>query len=368
MLNRLDKKILLIVSCITLIGIFSIYSASYQNGQFVLKSIFLRQIFWFCIGWFILILFANIDYKILYEGAYIFYGVNLFLLLVVLFFGRRILGAQRWLQFWIFTFQPSELVKLTLIIVIARYLCKKSVTKFNSSLSSLTFKEAIVIPLFFTLVPMMFIYLQPDLGTSILLGLLFLAMLFSGGIKIQYILSLIITGLLSAPFIWSLLKEYQRNRLLVFMNPNLDPLGAGYTIIQSKIAIGSGGLFGKGFISGTQSQLNFLPERHTDFIFSLIAEEWGFMGSAILLILLFLLMHRIVHIAYRVKEPFARFLCVGVFAIFMLHVGINIAMTIGMCPVVGLSLPFISYGGSNLVINFMLLGIVLNIQRRNNAY
>jgi rod shape determining protein RodA len=304
----------------------------------------------------------------LYEGAYVFYGVILFLLLVVLFFGRKILGAQRWIQFWVFTFQPSELAKLSLILTLAHYFSKKSITKFKSSLFSLNFIEAVIIPLIITVIPMALIYLQPDLGTSLMLGLLFLGILFSSGIKIQYIISLITAGLLSIPFIWPFLKEYQRNRLLVFMNPNLDPLGAGYTIIQSKIAIGSGGLLGKGFASGTQSQLNFLPERHTDFIFSVIAEEWGFVGSIILLVLYFLLMYRIISLVYRIKEPFARFLCLGTSMIIILHVIINIAMTIGICPVVGLPLPFISYGGSNLLVNFTLLGIILNIQKREDAY
>ena len=368
MINRLDRHILFILLAITLVGLLSLYSACYQNAQFVLRSIFIKQVFWFCVGWIVLIVFANINYKIYYDGAYILYGINIFLLLVVLFFGRRVLGAQRWLQFWIFTFQPSELVKVTLIFVLARYFCRKSVARFNSSLSSLGFIDAVAVPLIFTIVPMLFVYLQPDLGTSLVLGFIFLAMIFVGGVNIKYISSLIVLGLLSMPFIWYFLKGYQRNRLLVFMNSNLDPLGAGYTIIQSKIAIGSGGLFGKGFLSGTQGQLNFLPERHTDFIFSVIAEEWGFMGAAILILLYFLLIHRIIQITHRLKEPFARFLCIGVVVMLILHMAINIAMTTGICPVVGLSLPLISYGGSNLLINFLLLGMVLNIERRNNGY
>jgi len=368
MINKLDKKILLILFGTTLIGLISLYSACYQNGQFVLRAIFIRQIVWFCFGWIILIAFANLDYKIFYEGAYIFYGINLFLLLVVLFFGRRVLGAQRWLQFWIFTFQPSELAKLTLVFVLARYFCKKSVVGFNSSLASLGFMKAIATPLIFAIVPMAFVYLQPDLGTSLVLGFIFLIMIFVSGIAMKYIFGLVATGLLSMPFIWHFLKDYQRSRLLVFMNSNLDPLGAGYTIIQSKIAIGSGGLFGKGLLLGTQGQLNFLPERHTDFIFSVIAEEWGFIGGAVLILLYFLLVHRIIKTAYCAKDPFARFLCIGTAVIFILHIVINIAMTIGICPVVGLSLPLISYGGSNLIINFMLLGIVLNIQKRNHAH
>lgn len=366
-INNLDKKIILILFCISVIGIFAVYSASYQDGKFVLTAIFSKQLTWFCIGWLLLFVTANINYKLLYESAYVIYGLTLCLLVVVLFIGREALGAQRWLQLWNFTFQPSEIVKLTIIIVLSRYLCKKITARFNAALSQSGFIESILIPLVITIVPASLVFSQPDLGTAIVVFLLSFGVLFVSGVKIGYIVSLIAVGLLSLPFAWYLLKGYQQDRLLVFINPNSDPLGAGYSIIQSKIAIGSGGLLGKGLLSGTQSQLNFLPERHTDFIFSLIAEEGGFVGSIILLLLYFLLIYQIIKIGCRTNDIFARLICMGTGILFLLHIVINISMTSGVCPVVGIPLPFMSYGGTNLIINFVLLGIVLNIHKKNES-
>ena len=185
--------------------------------------------------------------------------------------------------------------------------------------------------------------------------------MYAGGLRLRYILGFIGLGVLSSPLLWSILKDYQKERLLVFINPNIDPLGAGYTVIQSKIAIGSGKLFGKGWLAGTQNQLHFLPERHTDFIFSVVGEEWGFVGAIILLGLFFLLIRRILHIAYNTQDPYSQLLVVGITAMLAFQILVNIAMVMGLLPVVGLTLPLISYGGSSLIITLICLSLVIDV-------
>jgi rod shape determining protein RodA len=262
------------------------------------------------------------------------------------------MGAQRWLTFMGLTFQPSELAKISAIFLLAR---------FFSHRDSKDFFQTFLWPLLLIILMAFLIFKQPDLGTSLIIIFLFFSMGFSSRVKKRYFVVLILLGLLTAPFAWNFLKDYQKKRLTVFINPNVDPLGAGYTIIQSKIAIGSGKIKGKGFLSGTQNQFNFLPERHTDFIFTVIAEEWGFVGSIFLLLIYWIILKKILAIANTAKDLFGKILAQGISSLFFMHIFINIGMTLGIIPVVGLPLIFLSYGGTNLLVNFILMGVIFNI-------
>lgn len=348
------KTIAICLLIFNALSLISIYSSLHQSGEFVGQQILYRQLLWIAISWLALIIFANINYRIYFDSAYFIYGFNLLLLFGVLLFGKEVMGAQRWLVIFGLTFQPSELSKIAIIIILAKFL---SVSSARSSFYSF------LLPLLFTALNALVILIQPDLGTALIIVFLFFALGLLSLIPKRYFFALIAIGLLVSPIFVNSLKDYQKRRLLVFMNPDLDPLGAGYTIIQSKIAVGSGKIFGRGFLSGTQNQFNFLPERHTDFIFTVIAEEGGFFGSLFLIILYWLILSKILQRAREMQDRFACFLCSGISLLFFLHIFINIGMTLGILPVVGLPLIFLSYGGSSLVISFILLGIFFNISQ-----
>jgi len=332
----------------------SIYSSLHQEGKFTGGSTLQRQIIWIAICWLALIIFSFINYRYYFGLAYFVYFLNLTLLAGVYFFGKTAMGAQRWLSVGIITFQPSELSKVAIVIVLAR-------------LFALSEQKGFIRPFLFpfslVLLNALIIFKQPDLGTALILIFLFFALAFSSRANKIYYISALLLGLIFSPLLLNSLKDYQRKRLVVFINPNVDPLGAGYTIIQSKIAIGSGQVFGKGFLAGTQNQFNFLPERHTDFIFTVIAEEWGFLGSLFLFLIYWLILKKILTKARGVRDSFGYFLCVGISWLFFIHVFINIGMTLGILPVVGLPLIFLSYGGSNLLAMFILVGVFFNICR-----
>ncbi|MDD5006082.1 MAG: rod shape-determining protein RodA [Candidatus Omnitrophica bacterium] len=362
-MHKTDKMILFITIIIVAFSVLTLYSSCHQKGEFVLQSIFYRQIIWIIIGLFLSFVFYMIDYRKLWDFAWLLYVFTILALIVVLIFGRTRLGAQRWLELGGFNFQPSEFGKLAIILVLARYFSQKSFEELKIFKNRFSLARGFVFPLFVTGVLALLVLIQPDLGTAIIYFFIFMSLIFFVGVRIRYIIIFICSGLIASPFLWSLLRGYQRDRLLVFLNPSRDPLGAGYTIIQSKIAVGSGGLLGKGWLSGTQNQLNFLPERHTDFIFSTIGEEWGFFGSVVLIILFYVLVKRILMLSSLAHDPFAKNLCLCIASLIFIQSFINIAMTIGFMPVVGLPLPFISYGGSSLVSFLLLIGIVLNISK-----
>ncbi len=318
-------------------------------------DIFYKEIIWVVIAWVILIIFSLVNYRIWFDFAYVFYVINILLLLAVDLFGRRALGAQRWLNVGGFNFQPSELSKLITIFLLARFF----VHDVNKG-----FIKGALVPFTLVMFNVILIAKQPDLGTALILIFLFFLMGFASANKKRYFVAMIIAALLISPFVWNHMKDYQKKRLIVFLNPNAEPLGAGYTIIQSKIAIGSGKFFGKGFLSGTQNQFNFLPERHTDFIFTVIAEEWGFIGCFFLFLIYITVINNISRVAKYQKDNFARFVILGTAFLFFLHVFINIGMTLGILPVVGVPLLFVSYGGTHLLVSFMLLGIFFNICRQ----
>ncbi|MEI8350289.1 MAG: rod shape-determining protein RodA [Candidatus Omnitrophota bacterium] len=347
-----------IVLCLLLLSIVSLtllYSSLHQGGELKDQAIFYKQIMWLAFAWICFIGFSFLNYRLWFDFAIIFYILNILLLIAVEFFGKSALGAQRWLDIGGFSFQPSEVSKITTIFILARLF---------SSPESKGLWRGVLVPFGLVILNVALIAKQPDLGTALILVFLFFALGFVSSLRKRYLVILLLVALIASPFAWNHLKSYQKKRLIVFLNPNVEPLGAGYTIIQSKIAIGSGRICGKGFLSGTQNQFNFLPERHTDFIFTVLAEEWGLLGSLFLLLIYFYIFNKIIDIVNYLKDPFARLISFGIAFLFFLHVFINIGMTLGILPVVGLPLLFLSYGGTHLIVSFILLGVFANIYRQ----
>jgi rod shape determining protein RodA len=276
------------------------------------------------------------------NSAYIFYAVVLFSLIVVEILGIVKLGAQRWINLYFFAFQPSEPMKIALILALARYY------SVLSPLETADVKRH-VFPFLLTVTPAILICKQPDLGTAGLLVCVGIGMMFLAGFPWKIFVAIAGSCATLCPFGWFFLHDYQRNRILTFLNPDNDPLGTGYHILQSKIAIGSGGAFGRGLLEGTQSSLNFLPEKNTDFIFAMAAEEWGFFGSLFIIALFLALCGYFFWTASKARSDFAKFVCYGIGMLTFLHVFVNIAMAIGLFPIVGIPLPFLSYGGSSMI-------------------
>lgn len=352
--RNLDKILLLVTLAIFIIGLSSIYSATYTEDSGMMKSLVWKQLIWMSVGLALLFIIVNIDYQRFIDWSYILFGLNILLLVILLFHGRTKFGAQRWFAIGGFGFQPSEFVKLTFILALSSYLGDRA--KFSYKASDLPVSFLIA------LVPLILIYMQPDLGTALMLIPILISMLLVRGIKIKHLSVIIGLGLLSVPFLWHMLKDYQKERLSVFINPNADPLGAGYTMIQSRIAIGSGFFLGKGWLSGTQNQLNFLPERHTDFIFSVVGEEGGFIGCLLLIGLFCVLIYRGLKIARTTADTYGRLIATGVVAMLACQVIVNIGMASGFMPVVGLPLPLVSYGGSSLITTMISIGLLLSVE------
>lgn len=350
------------------IGILSIYSSNYQKEGLFWQSIYKRQILWAVLGVFLFLLLSNFNYLRFWDVSYILYGLNIFLLFLVFVLGIVRLGAQRWLSLGWFNFQPSEMAKLVMVLFLARYFSTKPAYELSLSINKLGIFNGLILPFIFVIVPAGLIVQQPDLGSAIIVMLIFIALVFLAGVKLRYIFLLILLSGLSLPVAWNFLREYQKNRLLVFLNPYIDPQGAGYTIIQSKIAVGSGGFLGKGWLLGTQSQLHFLPESHTDFIFATFAEEWGFCGSVLLLFLYYLLIKSGINIAMKTNDYFGRLIALGISLMLAIQVAVNIAMNIGLAPVVGIPLPLMSYGGSSMLVTFASLGILVNIAKKRAVF
>jgi rod shape determining protein RodA len=362
-MTRFALKLILLILLIASIGIVTIYSSTAASASLLERQLFWRQITWLLLGFICLLVVSGISYRRLWDFAYLLYGIGVLFLIMVAFLGLIRLGAQRWLKIFWFNFQPSELMKLIVVIFLARYFSNPG-RGLRQQVQSWGFTKAVLIPLAFVSLPVFLILEQPDLGTAAFIFFIFIAMLFVAQVELKYILFVLSGIILVSPLLWHLLKDYQKARLLVFVNPDADPLGAGYTIIQSKTAIASGGLFGKGWLGGSQSQLHFLPESHTDFIFATFAEEWGLVGSLILLLLYYLLIRSALRVAQRAPDHFGRLLASGVALILTIQLFINVAMTIGLAPVVGLPLPLLSYGGSCLLVTFLSVGILINIEKR----
>jgi len=354
-LKNLDYVLLVCIILLSITSTLVMYST--DGGEFLYhtKSHATKLLVFFIMM--LMISFFNI--KFWHHLSYFFYFITTLLLIYVSIFGIKISGSQRWIDLYYIVLQPSELMKIAVILCLAKYYHRVSVEKINSFIS-------IFLALTLILIPFILVLAQPDLGTSILIVSSGLIILWLGGVKIKYFFVSFITFLISLPFIISFLQPYQKLRILTFLNPDRDPLGAGYQIIQSKIAIGSGGFFGKGFLQGTQSYLDFLPEKHTDFIFTLFSEEFGFIGSILLLFLYTIIIIRIVSIGAFVKSIFAKLFCFGfAFAIFV-YITVNLSMVLGLLPIVGSPLPIMSYGGSSMLATMIGFGIVMSAKIHSN--
>ncbi len=352
-----DWGILGLALLLAVLGIMTIYSAVTAGAASPQKILYIKQIVWYGCGLFLMVAAFLFDYKKLDQLAYPIYFGCILMLICVLLFGKYVGGSRRWLALGPITIQPSELAKLVLIIVLAKYYCK------FSSQKGMNIKELFT-PIILTIIPFALIVKQPDLGTALLLVLIAGSVTFFVKIERRSLLCIAGTGILIVPMVWFFLKGYQKQRILTFLNPDRDPLGAGYHIIQSKIAIGSGMITGKGFLKGTQNTLSFLPEHHTDFIFSVFAEEWGFIGSAFLVLTLLVFIIWGLNIAYGCRDPFGVILSFGVTTMIFWQSLINIGMVMGLMPVVGIPLPFISYGGSSILTVMIGVGILMNVSMR----
>ncbi len=346
------NNVLLITTLLLItIGIISIYSAA--GGA--INEIFIKQIVWYIIGLFLMFLFSNINYNNLITTANYLYYFFIFLLIIVLFIGYVALGAQRWLKIGIIQFQPSEFMKIIVPLVIIRFI----LIKHNESWTLKSLMKIFLI----TIIPMLLILKQPDLGTALIIIPVVLVVLFIGNIPFKKFISIIIILILIVPAGYMVLKDYQKQRLLVFINPQADPLGAGYNVIQSKIAIGSGKFSGRGWLRGPQSQLNFIPIKYTDFIFSVICEEFGFVGGLLVVLIYYVLIMEILKIVKLCKFTGGKMLASAIAGIIFIQFVINVGMTIGLLPVTGLTLPLLSYGGSSIIFILITIGIAQNIYR-----
>lgn len=351
-----DWVLLLSVLLLVSAGIINLYSAT-ANWATPGGAFYLKQIFWFSGGLGLMLLTCAVDYRHFEHYAFHAYFLTTGLLLYVLLFGKTSMGATRWIHLGFFNLQPSEMTKLVIILLLARIFGRTAKTA-GYGLSDLWAPASLL------LIPFVLILRQPDLGTALLLLFIAGSMLFFAGLRRQTFLTLVAAGLAALGGGWFMLHDYQRERVLTFLNPEADPLGSGYHIIQSKIAVGSGGFWGQGFMQGTQSQLSFLPERHTDFAFSVFAEEWGFSGSLTLLLLYLFLVVWGIYIARRAADRFGMFLAVGAIAMIFWHIVINLAMVIGLLPVVGVPLPLFSYGGTSMITTMIAIGLLMNVSMR----
>jgi rod shape determining protein RodA len=360
--KHLDWVTLLTSIMLSIIGILTIYSATRPILGAEHEVFYLRQSYWLGISLIFLLISINVDYALLKRYAYAIFLTGVILLGLVLIVGRTGMGAQRWIPLGFISFQPSEFFKIFFTIALARYLSDLDKE------GGLNLIELVKPTVVFLLVPMALIMKQPDLGTSLMLLFIFGAMFLIFGIKKKVLILMITISLISFFFIkdivWYGLKDYQKNRIKVLVDPDIDRQGLGYQVRQSLITIGSGGLQGKGYLKGTQGPLRFLPEKHTDFIFPIFAEEWGFLGSFALFFLYLSLLIRGVDTAVKARDTFGKLLAFGVTAMLFFYFTINIGMTIGMMPVVGVPLPFMSYGGTSFLSSYLAVSILINIRSR----
>ena len=349
-----DFQLLLLILALGIISILAMYSSEMGHFSYHTQNHLYRFSIFFLI--FIIISFFRIQFW--YKSAYLFYFLVLILLFGVDLFGVTASGSKRWISLFFINLQPSELMKVSLIIFLARYYNKIPTTNVNNL-------KYIFIPFLSFMIPAFLVASQPDLGTAVLIAISGLIVIWLTGFKIKYFLYSFFVLFCLIPIGISFLKPYQKTRILTFLNPERDPLGAGYQIIQSKIAVGSGGIFGKGFLQGSQSYLDYLPEKQTDFIFTLFSEEFGFIGSLILLTIYALIIYRIAVIGSESRNNFARLFCFGFAAAFFVYVTVNMAMVLGLLPIVGAPLPIMSYGGSSMLSIMIGLGIVMSCKIHN---
>jgi rod shape determining protein RodA len=365
---RFDRRLIthfewllpLLALAVSGLGVMTVYSATHDPGMHGPSLLALRQLTWLaagCVGMLAALLF---DYRRIERSAYIIYVVMVLAVLAVPLFGRVGGGSRRWLTFGPVSIQPSEFMKLGMVIALARYFSRTSGVR-------LGLRDA-MLPLVMMAVPAAAVLVQPDLGSASMIGIVSITMLIMGGVRLRWFALLASPIVVAAPLLWGHLKVYQQQRILTFINPDLDPLGAGYHVTQSKIAVGSGMLWGKGFLQGTQNHLNFLPEQHTDFIFSVFAEEWGFIGAVTLVALYLALVMRGIVIAGRARDRFGMLMALGITSTIFWSAVINVSMTTGLMPVVGIPLPFFSYGGSSLLCLLVGIGLMMNLSMRRSFF
>ena len=354
-IQKLSFSYIMFVVLLASIGIVMLYSAA--NGHW--RPWALNQSMRFGLGFAVMITLALTDVRVFMRYAYAFYFVALVLLIVVEITGHIGMGAQRWINLGFMKLQPSELMKIALVLALARYF-------HSSSLQSIESIKGIIAPTLMVLFPAFLVMTQPDLGTALMLVFTAGAMFFIVGVQLWKFGVVILAAVVSMPIAWHFLHDYQKNRVLTFLDPERDPLGSGYHIIQSKIALGSGGVFGKGFLNGTQSHLNFLPEKHTDFIFTMFSEEFGLIGAVFIVILNFLILAYSYSFALKSSSYFGKLAAIGIATNFFFYVFINMAMVLGLIPVVGIPLPLISYGGTVILSVMAGFGIILSVYINRN--
>jgi rod shape determining protein RodA len=349
-LQQLNLGLLLLIAAVGAVGIAWLYSAAGGN----MEPWSMRHAIRLGIGFALLIVVAMVEFRVWLKYAYAIYGMTFALLLYVEVAGEIGMGAQRWIDLKFIQLQPSEMMKIALVLALARYFHRLSIEDVRNPFT-------LVVPAAMAIVPAGLVLMQPDLGTATILLMLGGGIFFVAGVRIWKFAVVSIAGLSALPVAWSFLRDYQKDRIMIFLNPSNDPLGAGYHITQSKIAFGNGGLGGKGFLEGTQAQLNFLPEHHTDFIFTMIAEEMGLLGTLAVLLLYTLILVYGYAIAYSSKNHFGRLIAVGMTLNLFLYVFINMAMVMGLIPVVGVPLPLISYGGTAMITVMVGFGLLMSV-------
>jgi rod shape determining protein RodA len=360
--KRIDWNLVIVVLVLNFVGLINLYSATHGPHSLNMEPLFVSQIIWLLIGWTVFFALTFIDYQFIGRLAFLGYTVNIAALVFVSVFGMVALGARRWIDFGFFKYQPSETIKLVLILVLARLFATRASHE-PMGLRLLFF------PVLLIAIPFVLVFRQPDLGTSMMIAAITGTILLFLRIKKWILVLAAIGGITAAPVAWKFfLKDYQKDRVLNFITPSKDPRGSGYNSIQSKIAVGSGKFIGKGFRKGTQSQLEFLPERHTDFIYSVLSEEHGFLGSMLTLTLFIVLFLIMIRTASSARDRMGAYLSVGVFAYIFWHMFINIGMVIGLLPIVGVPLPLLSYGGSGTLTTMAGLGLVSSVAYRRYIF
>ena len=354
-LQSVNYLLLGLIIMLFFVGLAALFSIS--NGDF--NSWPLKHSQRFILGLIVFFIVILFDLRIIFGYAYVIFFLSIISLAIIPFFGVESNGATRWINIAGVSLQPSEFVKYTLILALAKY--------FHSINNDSSFIKTLIIPLIITIVPVLLVITQPDLGTALIILLGGISLFWISGLNYKYFIVGVFSILCSLPVLWQYLKDYQKDRVLTFFNPERDPLGNGYHIMQSKIALGSGGIFGKGYMEGTQSHLNFLPEMQTDFIFTMLGEEFGFIGTLILLFIYAALIMTSIRLSLKSRSLFSKYLSLGVCNVFFIYVFVNIGMVTGLLPVVGVPLPFISYGGSSMLAVMFGFGLLMNCYINRNT-
>lgn len=361
--KRIDWNFVFVIFALNLIGLMNLYSATHGPHSQDVASLFINQILWLTIGWSVFFVMTLLDYSIVSRIAYVLYVINLGAILYVTLFGEVAYGAQRWIDLGFFRYQPSETMKIAMIMVLAKTL------SFQRSDGSGMGLRDLILPVILMIVPFGLVVEQPDLGTGMMIAAISGSMLLFMKIRRWILMLLIGLAIVAIPIAWQYgLRDYQKNRVINFLNPSNDPRGTGYNSIQSRIAVGSGKIVGKGFRKGTQSQLEFLPERHTDFIFSVLSEEHGFIGSLGTIGLFIVLFVVGIRISSTARDKFGALICVGVLSYLFWHMFVNIGMVIGLLPIVGVPLPLLSYGGSSMLTTMLGLGLISSVAYRRYLF